>query len=139
MEPRHEWFKLGLYPTAERKGLGKEYPSKSTLSPQSPEEYEKLVIDYLTDLRKHAEDIMRITYGDRLLSRMSMEYIITVPAVWDDKPQSKTQYCAQKAGMGNHVQIITEPEAAGIYALASFPTIGLKQNDTFILCDAGGG
>lgn len=97
------------------------------------------MIDYLTDLRKHAEEIMTNTYGDFVLSQMSREYIITVPAVWDDKPQGKTQYCAQKAGMGNHVQIITEPEAAGIYALTSFPTVALKKNDTFILCDAGGG
>lgn len=42
--------------------------------------------------------------------------------------------------MGDHVQIITEPEAAGIYALTSMPaTIFLKKNDTFVLCGAGGG
>ncbi|TGO86065.1 hypothetical protein BPOR_0338g00020 [Botrytis porri] len=92
-DPRYEWFKLGLHPSGEGKGLAKDYP----------------------------------------------KYIITVPAVWDDKAQGRTQECAKQAGMGDHVQIITEPEAAGIYALTNMPTTFLKKNETFILCDAGGG
>ncbi|KAG9237961.1 hypothetical protein BJ875DRAFT_480771 [Amylocarpus encephaloides] len=138
-EPRYEWFKLGLQPSGEREGLAKEYPSITALTAHSDEDKVRLVIDYLTDLRKHAEKIMSSTYGEFLFPRMTREYIITVPAVWDDKAQSKTQYCAQKAGMGDHVQIITEPEAAGIYALSSIPTVALKKNDIFVLCDAGGG
>jgi len=43
--------------------------------------------------------------------------------------------------MGNKfdIQIITEPEAAGIYALKTMKTLPLKVNDTFVMCDAGGG
>jgi len=130
---------VGLHPSGERKGLAKEYPSTTALTAHSEEDKERLVIDYLTNLRKHAEKIMSTTYGEFLFPKMSREYIITVPAVWDDKAQSKTQYCAQKAGMGDYAQIITEPEAAGIYALSNIPTVALKKNDTFVLCDAGGG
>lgn len=54
-----------------------------------------------------------------------------------DQAQATTRHCAEKAGMGN-MQIITEPEAAGIYALKNM-RLGLKEDDTFVLCDAGGG
>jgi hypothetical protein len=42
------------------------------------------------------------------------------------------------APRGN-IQIVAEPEAAGIYALQSMKNIDLKINDTFVICDAGGG
>ena len=67
-------------------------------------------------------------------------YIITVPAVWKEKEQATTRACAEKAGMGNKydIQIITEPEAAGIWALRNM-NLPLKKGDTFVMCDAGGG
>ncbi|KAL1962682.1 hypothetical protein VTN77DRAFT_9316 [Rasamsonia byssochlamydoides] len=137
---RHEWFKLGLYSEAEESDLVRDYPSLTALHTVYGEyDNEQLVIDYLTSLRKHAEKAMESNYGPYLFSKMAREYIITVPAVWSDRAQDRTRRCAQQAGMGDHVQIITEPEAAGIYALATIPAIGLNINDTFVLCDAGGG
>jgi hypothetical protein len=43
--------------------------------------------------------------------------------------------------MGNEdtLQIISEPEAAGIYALGNFDSQDLEIDDTFVVCDAGGG
>lgn len=70
---------------------------------------------------------MANNYGTFVFPKISREYIITVPAVWDDKSQGRTQECATKAGMGDHVRIITEPEAAGIYALTSMPATILKK------------
>lgn len=70
------------------------------------------------------------------------EYIITVPAVWPEAAQNTTRRCAENAGMASTrpVQIITEPEAAGIYALEHMSQeIGLSEGDTFVICDAGGG
>jgi len=137
--PRHEWFKLGIDPEAAKTGLAEEYPSATALPQMEAAENEKLVVDYLTSLRKHAEKVIESSYGTRLFQKTSREYIITVPAVWSEKAQAATQAYAKKAGMGHEAQIITEPEAAGIYALAHTPTMDLKINDTFILCDAGGG
>jgi len=39
--------------------------------------------------------------------------------VWSDAAQSKTRMCAEKAGMGKgeKLQIVSEPEAAAVYAL----------------------
>ena len=66
---------------------------------------------------------------------------ITVPAVWSDTAQAKTRACADAAGMGvgASLHIISEPEAAALYALKALNTHGLKIGDTFMLCDAGGG
>lgn len=41
--------------------------------------------------------------------------------------------------MGKGLQIISEPEAAAIYALHAMDPHSIKVGDTFVLCDAGGG
>ena len=78
---------------------------------------------------------------DKNVNAIPREYIITVPAIWDDKEQNRTRNCAQEAGMGegSRIQIISEPEAAAIYALGNMQNVELKIRDTFIVCDAGGG
>lgn len=42
-------------------------------------------------------------------------------------------------GRGDRLQIISEPEAAAIYALDALDPHNVKIGDTFVLCDAGGG
>ena len=42
-------------------------------------------------------------------------------------------------GQGERLQIISEPEAAATYALDALDPHDLKVDDTFVLCDAGGG
>ncbi|KAG9243843.1 hypothetical protein BJ878DRAFT_388526, partial [Calycina marina] len=54
-----------------------------------------------------------------------------------------TRSCAEPAGMQvtgarSRLQIITKPEAAGIYAARNM-RLGLNLGDTFVLCDVGGG
>ena len=55
--------------------------------------------------------------------------------------QLKTRKAAEKAGMGNAetLHIISEPEAAAMYALDAMDPHGINVGDTFVLCDAGGG
>ena len=45
------------------------------------------------------------------------------------------------AGMGDKdkIRIITEPEAAAVYALNALPTTSLNIGDVFVVCDAAGG
>ena len=42
-------------------------------------------------------------------------------------------------GQGSALHIISEPEAAAMYALDIMDPHNIKVGDTFILCDAGGG
>ena len=55
--------------------------------------------------------------------------------------QAKTRACAEAAGMGKGtaLHIISEPEAAALYALDAMNPHNLKVGNTFVLCDAGGG
>lgn len=107
----------------------------------SDTECEKHVVNYLTALRKHTDTYLKDRFGEAFWRTTPREYIITVPAIWLDKSKDTTLACAEKAGMGsrNKIQIVAEPEAAGIYALQSMENIDLKDNDTFVICDAGGG
>ena len=42
-------------------------------------------------------------------------------------------------GVGTALRLISEPEAAVVYALSALDPHGIKVGDTFVLCDAGGG
>ena len=42
-------------------------------------------------------------------------------------------------GEGDKLQIVSEPEAAAVYALDAMDPHDIKVGDTFVLCDAGGG
>ena len=61
--------------------------------------------------------------------------------MWSDKAQAKTRACAESAGMGAGatLHIISEPEAAALYALNALDPHGIKIGETFMICDAGGG
>lgn len=64
-----------------------------------------------------------------------------MPAVWSDKAKAKTRKCAELAGMGDSssLHMMSEPEAAAMYALDIMDPHNLEVGDTFVLCDAGGG
>ncbi|KAL9000689.1 MAG: hypothetical protein Q9169_000725 [Polycauliona sp. 2 TL-2023] len=102
---------------------------------------EKLVKDYLTALRTHAERVLRNKLPQSALTSIPIEFVITVPAVWSDRAQAATRRCAEQAGMGtgSSLHVISEPEAAAMYALDAMDPHNIKVGDTFVLCDAGGG
>ena len=143
-EQRHQWFKLGLDPEhckGASSALARDYPDFHAAPPDYHHNPEKMVTDYLTALRIHAEKILRWKLPQSALASTPIEFIITTPAVWSDMAQAKTRACAQKAGMGNgdSLHIISEPEAAAMYALDAMDPHNIKVGDTFVLCDAGGG
>ncbi|KAK4241521.1 hypothetical protein C8A03DRAFT_30383 [Achaetomium macrosporum] len=144
---RHEWFKLGLDPDlrsrAEASELMVAYPSTTALPPVKPRHCEKLVGDYLRSLKAATDSYFTRALTKRILGS-PREYIITVPAMWSEAAQEATRSCAAEAFLGNRheidkIQIVAEPEAAGVYALTGMPTLGLGEGDTFVICDAGGG
>ena len=139
-EEKIEWFKLGLYPHPhlEENTLARKYPIKRHQI--SDEECRQHVINYLKALREHVDTYLKMRLTEGFVRTTPIEYIITVPAVWPDKSKDTTLACAKEAGMAptGNIQIVAEPEAAGIYALQSMENI-LKVNDTFVICDAGGG
>lgn len=77
--------------------------------------------------------------GEGVIASTTIEYIITVPAIWSDAAKFRTRSCAKRAGMGGDLQIVSEPEAAVIYALDAMDPGTLRAGEKFVLCDAGGG
>ncbi|KAL8743512.1 MAG: hypothetical protein Q9190_004141 [Brigantiaea leucoxantha] len=141
--PRHRWFKLQLDPSQLHygKGLEQEFPEPMASHLGKYQRPEQLVKDYLTALRQHAEQVLRQKLPQSALAFTPLEFIITVPAVWSDAAKAKTRTCAEQAGMGvgSALHIISEPEAAAMYALDAMDPHDIKVGDTFVLCDGGGG
>ena len=141
---------MDLDPSSQKakSNLARKYPATTQIPPDGMSRDvvtpQRLTTDYLTALRDHVECILKRTMFESVLRTTPQEYIITVPAVWSDKAKNLTAECAVDAGMGprERLHIVSEPEAAAIYAFSKFHEINsgsLKLGDTFVLCDAGGG
>lgn len=133
---RHQWFKLDLDPSQSRgiSDLSRQYPDQHALPPGYSASSEKLCTDYLRALRIHTEEVLQHKLPASILKTTPIEYMITVPAVWSDSAQAKTRSCALNAGMDKDLQIISEPEAAAIYALHAMYPHSIQIGDTFVLC-----
>lgn len=137
----HEWFKLGLCDDFEERRareseLIKLYDSKTAKQPVKGEDCEKLVRDYLVGIKQAVDKKLGAVDQVAALER---QYIITVPALWDYSEQEKTRACAERAdmGKGSEITLITESEAAGLWAIKNMPSI--EEGNAFVVCDAGGG
>ncbi|KAL9625213.1 MAG: hypothetical protein Q9160_000615 [Pyrenula sp. 1 TL-2023] len=141
-EPKHEWFKLLLDPNRSggNSDLARKYPSRLP-APSGEVDVAKLVTDYLSALRNHMEKILERRLPRAARERISKEYILTVPEMWSEKARNDTLSCATSSGMGNKdsIHIISEPEAAALYELNERSNFGIEVDDTFVVCDAGGG
>ncbi|KAK5056031.1 hypothetical protein LTR84_012582 [Exophiala bonariae] len=142
-EARHQWFKLDLDPTHENEvsRLTINFPDPKALPPlyDGASGAVKLSTDYLSCLRQHTVNILKLKLGEGVVNSTPIRYIITVPAIWNDAAKARTQQCGIDAGMGLDIRIISEPEAAVVHALDVMDPHNLNVGDTFVLCDAGGG
>ncbi|KAL4960816.1 Hsp70 family protein [Aspergillus stella-maris] len=129
---RYQWFKLGLdesNPLVSTKSWGDKTP-------------EQLAEDYLTALYKHIMYTLEQKLGAALLRTIPLEFSLTVPAIWTEAAKDKTLKACQRAGFiknNEEISLVSEPEAAAIYAIHGLDPHGLKVGDSFVLCDAGGG
>ncbi|KAK6501251.1 hypothetical protein TWF481_009092 [Arthrobotrys musiformis] len=109
--------------------------------------------DYLRLLYKALMGILRRRIPETL-DITPIHFIFTVPAIWGHQAQEATKWAAKSAGFCDRnfdsLSLVSEPEAAAMYVLkamheANFsrnPTQAmpsLKNGDTFVVCDAGGG
>jgi len=102
--------------------------------------------DYMRELYLFAMMILDRRFAD-VLRITPIEFWFTVPAIWSDAAKSATQQAARLAGFGSrqgdHVNLISEPEAAAISALSRVTTGGselqISPGDRVLICDCGGG
>ncbi|KAH2737389.1 hypothetical protein KXV39_008198 [Aspergillus fumigatus] len=99
----------------------------------------QVTADYLNRLISHAKSILQRRF-DISAHDMNLRFVLTVPATWSDKAKDKTLSAAIKASIQpQDVSLISEPEAAALYALRAIQPNSVSRNDVFIVCDAGGG
>ncbi|KAK4861131.1 hypothetical protein LT330_004047 [Penicillium expansum] len=99
----------------------------------------KVAGDYLRKLIAHAQDVLTRRFGTALQT-MDMEYILTVPAVWSDKGKDLNMQAAHQAGISPaSLRLLSEPEAAAVYAIRTIQPNTISEGDCLVVCDAGGG
>lgn len=98
-----------------------------------------MVAEYLTSLFDHTKEVLNRRYGEFFVATTKLQVVLTVPAVWSDKAQDATVKAAEAAGMGSDIMVISEPEAAAVYALQAIQPNDLKIGHNFVVIDAGGG
>ncbi|RJE19396.1 Hsp70 protein [Aspergillus sclerotialis] len=141
--PRLQWMKLGLVLDTKAgisSGLAFTYRDSRRAEVPHHTSLHVVVTDYLRSLHDHTIKILKNKIGDAL-ETMSLEFVITVTAMWPGKAKMETLSCAEEAGFGetSKIRIISEPEAAAIHTLRASNLRGLEVGDTIVLCDAGGG
>lgn len=137
-QPRLRCLKLLLDPAQKLPGYVSREDLMSLLK-QSGKSVDAAVTDYLTKLHQQAREALEKRFGEVMTTNTKINYVLTVPAVWSDAAKDATLRAAEKAGMNGKVTMISEPEAAAIYALKSMERSILQPGDNFIVCDAGGG
>ncbi|KAL8377885.1 hypothetical protein RB595_008528 [Gaeumannomyces hyphopodioides] len=135
-----EWFKLDLDPALQSMGdaVAKDVASRGGRTT------DELVADYLSALGDHLMYTLREKLGEDVIKNTPLEFVVTVPAIWSDLAKDKTrQACLRASGLQAAskapIHLVSEPEAAAMYALHGLDPHGLNVGDSFVICDAGGG
>ncbi|OHF00673.1 hypothetical protein CORC01_03990 [Colletotrichum orchidophilum] len=135
-----EWFKLDLDPSLQ--SMGQSVSSEA----RGGRNVDKLVTDYISALGDHLLYTLKEKLGEQVVNTTPLEFVVTVPAIWSDLAKDKTkQACQRAAGLNTTtnavapIHLVSEPEAAAIYALHGLDPHGLKVDDTVVVVDAGGG
>jgi molecular chaperone DnaK (HSP70) len=141
---RQQWFKLGLDPRIELTipELVGQLRVQLTAPPSYEHSADELVVNFLMALRNHIEQVLQRAISPKVWVNARIEYVVTIPSAWiDNSPEYLLRECAQRAGMGlaTGLHVLSEPEAAAVYAFCEMKLEGFNVRDGFTLCDAGGG
>lgn len=123
-EDRLRCFKLRL---AERRALpiGVSTSGQDELLARWGKDAQTATADYMGALWRHAKEVLRRRWP--FMPTTTVEIILTVPAVWPDAAKNATLSAAKRAGMGDSISLISEPEAAAVYTLKSMQLSHLRS------------
>ncbi|KIX10397.1 uncharacterized protein Z518_01479 [Rhinocladiella mackenziei CBS 650.93] len=151
---QYAWTKLQLEGSIDRTEhddplLEHLYGTTFSESPNLPpnKSAKDVVQDYLTEIYHYSMQYLKLRLGAPVVDIFPIECWITMPAIWSDRAQQLTREAALGAGFGSRprdkVKMISEPEAAALYALKPFltsaATFPLKVGQHVLVCDCGGG
>ncbi|EGO59403.1 hypothetical protein NEUTE1DRAFT_39823 [Neurospora tetrasperma FGSC 2508] len=108
---------------------------------------EEAVTTFLRHLWEHSIDCITRSISKGMVNYAQFHIVITLPAIWPSYAREKMRLAAEQAGMldkrmGVETQLtfISEPEAAAIATLADMEgRFDVKDGDTFVVADCGGG
>ena len=94
-------------------------------------------------LRKLGYNVRNKKKHEMLITVDDVQWILTVPAIWDDRAKQKMREWGIQAGLlrkhyANHLKIVLEPECASLQTQQEFKD-EFKNGDNYIVIDAGGG
>ncbi|KAF3177011.1 hypothetical protein TWF788_007858 [Orbilia oligospora] len=97
--------------------------------------------DFLHALYIHTMETLYRKKGNHVMEITQVDFVLTVPAVWNDGAKQRTQKCAENAGFanGHRLTMISEPEAAAVFCIKNQDAHNIKASDRIVVCDAGGG
>lgn len=91
-----------------------------------------IVADYFRSLYQYLQDVLSIKFGEGYLASQTLSYVITVPALWDDRSKARTLQAANTGGFTKNVTLVTEPEAAALYCATLCEEVDLLVGSKFL-------
>jgi molecular chaperone DnaK (HSP70) len=106
-----------------------------------------LVSEYLLVFWSHIIGSITQALGEEAVEASQLKIVVTIPAIWPHYAQSRMAAAVEEAGIttnirGTSLTFMSEPEAAALsnfYDDRRYMQQRLAVNDTFVICDAGGG
>lgn len=104
-----------------------------------------LIADYLRPFWKHTLYTIAKTYREEAMEALIFKVVVTVPAIWKDYARKGMMEAIEKAGIfetrlagPTTVIFAPEPEAAAMATLFERKR-HIREDDVYVVCDAGGG
>jgi molecular chaperone DnaK (HSP70) len=104
-----------------------------------------LITESLRKLKDHAMYKVSLGYGQELLADTDVQWVLTVPAIWNDFGKSFMRKAAFKAGLmkdelSDNLILVLEPEGAALAVHVGQAVFGiLNVGSRFMVLDCGGG
>jgi len=89
----------------------------------------KLIGDFLEKVKETALEEIKRTYPMQANVHMAVEWILTVPAIWDDAAKNSMVQAAKRAGLGERgvgFELTSEPECGATYSLQAIQDHGIS-------------
>ncbi|CAG8527303.1 9811_t:CDS:2 [Ambispora leptoticha] len=101
------------------------------------------ITNYLYEIGKHMKSRISERWPE-LIYFKHVRIVLTVPVEYDERIRAIMRQCAYDADLiltleSENLEFTTEPEAAAIYCLENLNEHSLKEGDSFMIVDCGGG
>lgn len=112
-----KWFKILLEPKYKFAKSARPVENSDAMLSRLDKTAIDVVTDYLRFLWHYTLQDIERKQGVGFRDAYKLSVVLTVPAVWTQAAKEKTLAAGRAAGMPQDIELVTEPEAAAIFAL----------------------